>query len=208
MSGRRRAVLAVCIAVAWLSACGRITRPPYGGAAELELIKATAAQDVAKVKQLLAAGADPNGMVEFERSHHAPWEYALTQMRARHPATIEIVKLMMQGGANPNAAWGGAYTELRGARMSEKLPIELVVLNPVPEIARALVAAGMDPRDADDALVLAIEQDETEIARILVDAGANVNATHIGTPPLLASIERRNYELMTYLEAHGAREKP
>ena len=56
-------------------------------------------------------------------------------------------------------------------------------------------------------LVNAIESGQIEIAYLLVDAGADVNWNAPPTP-LVAAIERRDVGLMTYLEAHGAREKP
>jgi hypothetical protein len=55
---------------------------------------------------------------------------------------------------------------------------------------------------------MAIETGETEIVHILVDAGVNVNCHPGANTPLLAAIEARNVALMTYLEDHGAREKP
>jgi len=82
------------------------------------------------------------------------------------------------------------------------------MMNPVPEIIRALTAASFDPRDGEDALVGAIERDEVEIAHIFVEAGVDVNCHPGANTPLVAAIEARDVALMTYLEAHGAREKP
>jgi len=75
-------------------------------------------------------------------------------------------------------------------------------------VARALVAAGLNPRLAGNALVMAIERSQIEIAHVLVDAGADVNNNHMAVTPLVAAIEARDFALMTYLEEHGAREKP
>jgi hypothetical protein len=54
----------------------------------------------------------------------------------------------------------------------------------------------------------AIESGEIEIAHVLVDAGVDVNCQPTAVTPLVAAIERRDAALMTYLEEHGAREKP
>src|SRR3954468_23465058 len=78
MIARTAAAVVLTLAVS-ATACGRIKTPPRGGAPELELIKAAAAMDVGKVKQLLASGAGTNGLVPFDRSEHSPWHYALTQ---------------------------------------------------------------------------------------------------------------------------------
>ena len=81
------------------------------------------------------------------------------------------------------------------------------MFHPVPEAVRALLAAGLDPRLGEGELVHAIESGSDEIARILVEAGANVNCNP-GPTPLVAAIEARNVAMMTYLEQRGAREKP
>jgi ankyrin repeat protein len=190
------------------SACGiKILPAPKGGARELDLVVATKARDIARVTQLLSTGADPNGMVDFEGSSHSAWEYSLTQMRTRYPETIEIVKLMIKAGAKPESAWGGG---VRGGigRPSEKLPIQIVMLNPNVEVIRALLDAGMRPRVCGEALSMAVEGGETAIVHLLVERGVDVNSTAGAITPLLAAIDARNVALMTYLEEHGAREKP
>jgi hypothetical protein len=207
MMARTAAAVVLTLAVSAM-ACGRIKTPPRGGAPELELIKAAAALDVGKVKQLLASGAGTNGLVPFDRSEHSPWHYALTQLRPRKPETIAIAVLMINAGADPNAAWGGNYSDIRAAHIDEHLPIEMLMIHPVPEVARALVGAGMDVRLAGDALSMAVEAQEDAIVHILVDAGANVNANHMAVTPLVGAVNRRDYALMLYLEQHGAREKP
>jgi ankyrin repeat protein len=78
----------------------------------------------------------------------------------------------------------------------------------VPDVVRALVASGFDPRTGESALVDGVESGNAEIARLLVDAGVNVNCRPGPNTPLVAAVETRNVALMTYLEEHGAREKP
>ena len=203
--GRGLAAAAVLVLAA---ACGIQALPaPHGGPRELELVVATRARDVTRVQQLLSTGADPNGMVDFEGSSHSAWEYSLTQMRTRYPDTIQIVLLMIKSGAKPESAWGGAVAN-GIARPGEKLPIQVAMLNPNVEVIRALLDAGMRPRVGGQALVSAVEEGETEIVHLLVERGVDVNTTAGAITPLLAAIEARNFALMTYLEDHGAREKP
>ena len=82
------------------------------------------------------------------------------------------------------------------------------MMHPVPDAVRALLEAGFDPRLGNQSLVTAIESGETEIVHLLVEAGVDVNGNTAAIPPLLAAIQTRNVALMTYLEEHGAREKP
>jgi ankyrin repeat protein len=84
------------------------------------------------------------------------------------------------------------------------------VSNSAPDVARALMQAGFDPHQqtAGVALELAVENGEADIVHVLVEAGVNVNSQASVTTPLLAAIEKRNVAIMTYLEEHGAREKP
>ena len=54
-------------------------------------------------------------------------------------------------------------------------------------------------------LVFAARQDCLECAKVLLEAGANVNqVTHYGWTPLLTAIQNRHYKMSTYLLEHGA----
>ena len=74
----KHAVVAALVVLGALavSSC-KIERPTFGDAKESDLGAATAASDVGRVRQLLAAGADPNKMVRHEGLYHSPWEIAL-----------------------------------------------------------------------------------------------------------------------------------
>lgn len=204
------AVLAVLSAVVSASCRAQMTneaQAQYGGAQEDALATATAARDLAAVQRLLASGADPNKMVTFEGLYHAPWEIALTHLRPEHRETVEIVTAMLAARANPAVAWGQSIA--RGAtRTYAQEPLMLALSHPSPDVARAIMDAGLDPRLAQLPLVLAVENGETQIVHILVEHGVDVNCHPTANTPLLAAIESRNAELMTYLEEHGAREKP
>jgi len=202
-----RAVCAACVLAVAAAACGRIVKPPRGGDPEQKLVAAAAATDIAAVKQLLAAGANPNAMVTYDGASHSAWDMALRTVRPKKPDTIEMVKVLLTGGADPNTAWGGQV--VRGiAREGEAIPVQLALLNPSPEVVRAILDAGMNPRYGETAFEMAVEQQEVEIVHLLVEHGVNVNSHRGANTPLVAAIEARNYALMTYLEDHGAREKP
>jgi len=203
-----------------MASCGS-GRPPDGGAPEQALAAAALAGDTAAVRSLLAAGADPNRMVPVQGQPQSPWFLALDRLRPQRPATIEIVKAMLAGGARPDRAWRSGsgdptrppesfWQRLRKARSAgtgDVNPLD-VMRYPAPEAVRALVAAkGWDPRLGERALVEAIGTRADEIVRILVEAGVDVNCNP-GPTPLVAAVEARHAGLVAYLEEHGARERP
>ena len=219
MKGRRLTLFAASAALV-VSSCG-VEMAPRGGEPERQLAVATTAANVGEVRRLLAAGANPNNMVSVDGHLQSAWFLSLYQLRTGRPEQVEIVRAMLKAGANPNTAWGtsGARqtesawhrfwtTGARQAGSGSENTMHLAILHPVPDVVRALVDAGLDPRNGEDALVAAIESRQFEIAHILVDAGVDVNTHRGAVTPLVAAIEARNVALMTYLEAHGAREKP
>ncbi|MEO8681174.1 MAG: hypothetical protein ABI665_19145 [Vicinamibacterales bacterium] len=211
----------VAVTMLTLSACTS-DRAPRGGEPERQLAVATMAGDAARVAQLLKSGANPNKVVVVNGDSQSPWFLALYQLRPRKPETVAIVLSMLKSGANPNDVWGtgggsqpreSAWTRFwsTGARQSgfgNDPPIHLAMMHPVPEVIQALVAAGFNPRYGGLALEQAVEQQDSAIVSTLVEAGVDVNSLATAITPLVAAIEARNVELMTYLEAHGARENP
>jgi hypothetical protein len=187
MTGRAAALLIACALI--VPACNR-DRSLYGGDRERQLLAATTAPDAARVRQLLGAGANPNLMVPYENLYHSPWEIALKQARPGRPEHVAVVQAMLDAKADPRWAYG-EHTYKGTVRWYRNPP--LTIVRDVPEIVRALMRAGLDPRDAEGALV---------------EAGVDVNTHHGANTPLVAAIETRNVGLMTYLEEHGAREKP
>lgn len=216
-----RELILALIATAAVTSC-RVETPPYGGEPETKLVTATNTADIEAIKTLLASGANPNKMVKFEGDYESAWFIALEQLRPKRPETIEIIKVLLKAKANPNEAWGtdrklvkvqeSFWKKLtsggRGPGTGSENPLRLAMFHPVPEVVRALVDAGIDRALCQDALVNAVETEEIEIVHILVEAGVDVNCHPGANTPLTAAIEARNVELMTYLEEHGAREKP
>src|SRR5262249_17006536 len=103
-----------------------------------------------------------------------------------------------------------AWEQLRKPRQQgsgDEDPMWMAEQHESTEAVRALLDAGYNTRHSGTVLVNAIESGQIEIARMLVDAGADVNWS-LPPTPLVAAIERRDEALVTYLEAHGAREKP
>lgn len=210
---------ALAIVVATSLTVASCAGAPRGGAAETQLTAATQAADVAKVKALLASGADPNTVVDVAGNPQSAWYLALEQLRPSKPATAEIVLAMIGAGANPRTAWGtnggrpreGFWeTFFSGHRVggtSDESPLVLAMAHPVPAVITAIVAAGFDRRDGPRALIDAVELNEADIVHLLVEHGVDVNAQSGGRSPFGTAIAARNVVLTTYLEEHGATER-
>jgi ankyrin repeat protein len=199
------------VAAALVLSCNAAENGERGGALEQQLEAATVAADAVKVEQLLASGANPNKMVPHEGHLQSPWKLALHQVRPQRSELVEIVRAMLQGHANPEVAWGEAPSRRGGTgyyTTQPETPLLEALSTEVPDVVRALMAAGLDPRHGQIALVLAVENRQTEIVHILVEAGVDVNCHPSANTPLVAAIEARDVALMTFLEEHGARERP
>jgi hypothetical protein len=201
-AGIVRACLALSAVVALELSAGCSPRPVSGGAQELALARAAAAHDEAEVRRLLGAGADPNRVVEIDGKSRAPWAIALAEVRPHDAARVAIVRAMLAAHANPALTWD------EGRRSNQREPIAIAMQHPDADVIRALLDAGLDRGSAQYALVAAIESGDMDVARVLVDAGVNPNCHPGALTPLVAAIEARDLEMVTYLEAHGAREKP
>jgi hypothetical protein len=153
-------------------------------------------------------GADSNKMAPHEGHLQSPWKLALAKARRERPDTVAIVLAMIQSGASPEVRWGeaqsvrGGYSVQRGSPLLDALSIGSV------DVVRALMQAQPRPSVGGVALELAVENGQTEIVHVLVEEGVDVNNTQGAMTPLVAAVETRNVALMSYLEDHGAREKP
>jgi hypothetical protein len=192
------------------ASCGSAVNAEYGGEPEAQLNAATTAGDVDKVTALLAAGANPNKLGRHEGHFKSPWQLATGQLRPRHPERVAIALAMLRAHANPAVAFG--ETPSIGPpvvyRPTQSTPILDAISGSAPEVVRGLFEAGLDRRHGQLPLVLAVENGDAASVHALVEAGVEVNCQPTGSTPLLAAIEARNVALMTYLEAHGALEKP
>jgi ankyrin repeat protein len=152
---------------------------------EEQLFNAVENDDVGEVKQLLAAGANPNIADQYGRT---PLYYAAVS------GNKEIVKILLDYHADPNRADNDGRTPLHDAagRSGNK------------EIVQILLDYGADPNSADKygttPLLLAAEYGHKEIVQILLDYGADPNrADKCGVTPLHTAAEFGRKEIVQVL---------
>ena len=155
----RKSVRALAILIALLAAACTTIAPD-------DLMGASVAGDVSRVKTLLAAKADVNAIDEYGLGFTA-------LMLASEKGHLEVVRALLAAGADVNAKL------IRGFGIGQTA-LSLASLNGQPEVVRALLVAGADMNAANSygftAFRLASDKGHLEVIRILIAAGADVNA--------------------------------
>lgn len=172
---------------------------------------------VAMVQRLLAAGADAN------RSQH---EGETALMTASRTGRVEVVRLLLDHGAEVNAAeeWRGQTALMWAAAEGHAEVVRTLVdhgadvavrsgapgdpgADPSPPAGGAGAGApgAESPRPGFSALLFAARGGHLDAARILADAGADVDDTAPdGSSALIVAVHNRNYELAAWLLERGA----
>jgi uncharacterized protein len=143
------------------------------------------------IKKLLDAGANPNALVNNTprarmREGSPRIVFATALMRAAFSGDIELVKLLLAHGADPNIQSSDRETTLEAAcglafingYHREKPPAERL------ELVKLLVDMGQDVNHADSygitPLMAAANLGDINIVRYLIDNGADLNAHDLG----------------------------
>ena len=144
------------------------------------------------IRKLLEAGADPNRIVDKTPRSRRNFggspriRFATTFMRAAYSADLELVRLLLDYGADPDIRSGDNETPLlaaaghgwidgysQGKSFAERL-----------EVIRLLIELGADVNWADDAgitpLMVAANMGDIAIIQYLVDQGADLGAHDLG----------------------------
>jgi ankyrin repeat protein len=195
-------------------------RGPEG---ETPLMLAARSGNVDAIQALLAKRVDVNQKDKLRGTTALMW--AVTE---NHPA---VVKLLVSHGADLSAATdvdtrnsrnnlantvtqrlnSPFGTRAQRARAQRAAPAAASGQKPVAERTpeEDFEAYFRGPQKTDGggltALAYAAREDSIECARMLVEAGADVNQrTHYGWTPLLVATQNRHYKLAAYLLEHGA----
>lgn len=196
------------------------------------LFEAVEIDDVDLVRESLTHGADVHAIVDGRSILSAS-----LSLRKRDEENIEIIQLLLEAGASPNRRSEDGKTVLYWAVFSEEKDIVQLLLsagatveaeepedghtsvhsaaeNGNREIMELLLSAGgksvLNKFDYSyrTPLMWAAEKGELEVVRMLIDAGADVNAfdeIHAGTNALLEAVKRGgSYEMVALLVNAGA----
>lgn len=189
--------------------------------AQRKLCHAAAAGDTRTVRVLLAAGATAKpANVSFNPLHFA----------ARHGRN-DVIQLLLDEGADVNArgawqqtalmetVWGGHQHAAqlllsRGADLTlddthDGTALWQAAIANRLEMVRLLMNHGADKaKDAESVLTHAVEQNDTELVRVLLQGGVDprdVTATHLVLPLSTVARQHQNSEMLKLLRNAGAR---
>ena len=178
---------------------------------ETPLMTASRSGKLAAVKLLLAHGAKVDAKQGSRQQTALMW--AVAQL---HP---EVVQALVDAGANLNSrtvTWretvtSGTYRDESHFYQVEDggyTPLTFAARNGDVASASILLAAGANVNDTVaagmSALVVAIHSGRDEVAKVLIEKGADVNAMGAGYSALHIAVRRGQLELVKNLIAHGA----
>ncbi len=158
--------------------------------------------DVETVRLLVEAGADVNAAEGF--GGNTPLHEAVKK------GDVEIVKILVAAGADVNAEGYFDRTPLTLATEEGATEILQILLGTGPDADTSVGGedkeAASTPSVGSEALYSAIEKGNVEMVRILVEAGADINAADGfgGNTPLHEAVEQGDAEIVRILVAAGA----
>lgn len=156
-----RSMMVLCLA---LCASAEAAQPARLGSAEFYWLmdRACSYGDELSVRMLLKAGADPSGLRDYEafvKKYDLGIEPSLHLTQAAHGGYIEVIRMLLAAGANPNIPEGEGVTALTVAAEAGHL-----------EVVKALLAAGADKNyrtPEGTALELAIRKGHADVADVI-----------------------------------------
>ena len=173
----RRLLAAALLAVGLISASAVFAADIVDGSGSTPLLVAASNDDVAQVKQLLKAGANPNVRNKLDTT---------PLLEAAFHSNSEIIQALLDAGADPNAPGADGQT-----------PLMLVARGTNVAAAKMLLAKGANPQARESqrqqsALMWAAANSQGPMTRLLVEVGADLDAkTAIDLMTPLVSAEPR-----------------
>ena len=165
------------------------------------LHEAVAEKDAELVRQALAQGADSNSP-EALGDAFSSFVGTTELFWAACGGDLEITRLLLEAGAKVAAEEHSESSSLHAAVEDLNLPMVNLLLD-----YDGTVALNWFDYIDRTPLIIAVQMDGVEIARRLIEAGADVNAhneLHIGDTALLLAAERGTVEMAALLLEAGA----
>ena len=198
---------------------------------DMNLLEAVTTRNAAKLKELLAKGADPNSRdTEGSTALQKAVENGMTDIvkillenkadpnnvkdgsdplllkaASYLPDNTEIVKMLLQHGANPNVKQEGGTTILHLAAMYNKLDLVQLALDKGADVD-ARNQRGETPLMSNQSVWMSdMSDDSPDITKLLLSRGADPKAMDTeGIPVLLMSFWRNSTKITEALVEHGA----
>lgn len=148
--------------------------------------------DISAVKALLARGADPNHRYRLLQTDFQPYETPI--IAAAENGHLDVVKLLVESGAD---------LETRNTHTSETALFK-AVKNRHRKVIEYLLEKGADPMTEEsfgkNILMMAIEQDDFELIKLLVRYGAWPDPSEVDSSCVAGSVGQNAIELSMALK--------
>ena len=169
-------------------------------AASESLVEAVEANDVAHVKRLLEAGADPNAV---DSAGDPALKTAVGAVGTI--GNTEIIALLLESGADVNAQDSAGNALLPQAARDGQLQVVQLLLDFGADVD-GLMSTTKGKGTNVTGLALAANSNHNEIAELLIAHGANVNhaESSMGITVLIGAALTKNSEIITILLENGA----
>jgi ankyrin repeat protein len=147
-----------------------------------QLHEAVRAGEVARARELIAAGADVNARDSYG---------ATVLMNAAHAGNVEMVKALIAAGADVNATdelgWNAVHKAVYNSDLDKGFPEVVVALAQAGSDVNAKIGYGIRP------LMLAAGYGEASVCQALIDNGADVLARNDGGLTALMMVKDKFY---------------
>jgi serine/threonine-protein phosphatase 6 regulatory ankyrin repeat subunit B len=153
--------------------------------------------DVAQLKWILK---EKTPFLDEIRDGYTPLLWATA-----HKANYEIIKLLVDDGANVEVRNNAGVTPLMFASDYGQLEVVNLFLNAIPDPEKRIRYINMFNSGGNTALIIASDNGHTDVASRLVDEGANIHAQNgDGNDALMISLREKRFNTVNMLIDRGA----